>query len=110
MLFWDQCVDVLRESIFAYALVFNGNLGAGILAVTFLAKLALLPLAVRMVRAAQVQQRAMQRLQPQLDALRAQHKADRRRLAEDRDDQSEHQSPSAVSETLALLLRIQTRR
>jgi hypothetical protein len=37
---WDQAVDVLRESILAYAYVFNGNLGAGILTVTFVARLA----------------------------------------------------------------------
>lgn len=43
MMLWDQAVEVLRESIFAYAQLCNGNLGAGILAVTFLARLALLP-------------------------------------------------------------------
>ena len=34
MLLWNQIVDVLRESIFAYAQLFNGNVGAGILAVS----------------------------------------------------------------------------
>src|SRR6267143_687411 len=83
MLLWEQAVEVLRESIFAYALACNGNLGAGILAVTFLARLALLPLGIRMARAAAAQQRAMARLQPSLDALRKTHKSDSKRLAEE---------------------------
>lgn len=61
MLFWNQMIEVLRESIFAYAQACNGNLGAGILTVTFLARLALLPLGIRLARAAADQQRAMAR-------------------------------------------------
>ena len=80
---WNQVIEILRESIFAYTQACNGNLGAGILAVTFLARLALLPLALRMARAAADQQRAMARLQPALDALRASHKGNPKRLAEE---------------------------
>ncbi len=83
MLFWNQAIEILRESIFAYAQACNGNLGAGILAVTFLARLALLPLGIRIARAAANQQRAMARLQPALDALRKTHKNDSKRLAEE---------------------------
>jgi YidC/Oxa1 family membrane protein insertase len=83
MLFWDQAVEVLRESIFAYAQACNGNLGAGILVVTFLARLALLPLGIRVARAAAGQQRTMARLQPALDALRKSHKNDSKRLGEE---------------------------
>lgn len=80
---WNQVIEILRESIFAYTQACNGNLGAGILAVTFLARLALLPLAIRMARAAAEQQRAMARLQPALEALRASHKGNATRLAEE---------------------------
>lgn len=83
MLLWDQVVEILRESIFAYAQACNGNLGAGILAVTFLVRLALLPLGFRIARAAAEQQRAIARLQPALDALRKTHKSDSKRLAEE---------------------------
>jgi YidC/Oxa1 family membrane protein insertase len=83
MLFWHQAVEILRESIFAYAQACNGNLGAGILIVTFLARLALLPLGIGLARAAARQQRAMARLQPALDALRQAHKRDSKRLAEE---------------------------
>jgi len=54
--------------------VCHGNLGHGILIVTFLARLALLPLGIRLARAAQVQQRGMQRIRPQLEALRVKYK------------------------------------
>ena len=80
---WDQIVEVLRESVLAYAQVCNGNLGYGILIVTFLVRLALLPLTLRLTNAAQARQRAMQRIQPVLDALRRRHNGNPRRLAEE---------------------------
>ena len=80
---WNQVIEILRESIFAYTQACNGNLGAGILAVTFLARLALLPLAIRMARAAADQQRTLARLQPALEALRASYKGNPQRLAEE---------------------------
>ena len=61
-MFWDQVVEALRELILAYAQVCNGNLGYGILIVTFLVRRALLPLTLRLGRAAQAQQAAMQRI------------------------------------------------
>lgn len=83
MVLWSQAIEILRESIFAYAQACHGNLGLGILAVTFLARLALLPLGIRLARAAADQQRAMARLQPALESLRQTHKHDSRRLAEE---------------------------
>jgi len=80
---WDQLVDVLRDSMLAYGQMCNGNLGYGILIVTFLARLALVPLGIRFARRAQVQQLALQRIQPELAALRSKHKGDARRLAEE---------------------------
>ena len=83
MFFWDQAVDILRESIFAYAQLCHGNLGWGILIVTFLTKLALMPSAIRSAKAAQAHQQAMLRIQPRLDALRSTYKGDARRIAEE---------------------------
>jgi YidC/Oxa1 family membrane protein insertase len=80
---WDYASNLLRESIFAYAQVCNGNLGFGILIVTFLARLALLPLGIRLARAAQAHQRAVARLQPELDRIKARYKANPRRAAEE---------------------------
>jgi membrane protein insertase Oxa1/YidC/SpoIIIJ len=58
MPFWNEIVGVLRESIFAYAQACSGNLGGGILAVTFLLRLAFLPLGIYTARAAIQRQRA----------------------------------------------------
>ena len=80
---WDQIVDVLRESIFAYAQVFNGNLGAGILAVSFLGRLGLLPLGIHLARKARRQQQLMARLRPALDSIKAKYKSDPKRLADE---------------------------
>ena len=83
MMLWDQSVEVLRESILAYAQVCNGNLGYGILIVTFLARLALLPLGLRLAKVAEAHQRAMQKIQPELDALRRRYQRNPKRLAEE---------------------------
>jgi YidC/Oxa1 family membrane protein insertase len=78
---WSQVVYVLREAIFAYAQVTQGNLAYGIMAVTFLARLALFPLTLRLARGAAIQQEVMSRLKPELDAVRAACKDDPARLA-----------------------------
>jgi YidC/Oxa1 family membrane protein insertase len=80
---WSQVVEVIRESIFAYAQVSNGNLAYGIMAVTFLARLALFPLTLRLARAAAAQQETMRRVAPELDAARTRFKDDPVRLAEE---------------------------
>jgi YidC/Oxa1 family membrane protein insertase len=80
---WIQAVEVIRESIFAYAQVSNGNLAYGIMAVTFLARLALFPLTLRLARAAAAQQETMRRVAPELDAARTRFKDDPVRLAEE---------------------------
>jgi YidC/Oxa1 family membrane protein insertase len=81
MALWSEIVDVLREAIFAYAQMSNGNLAYGIMAVTFLARLALLPLTLRLARGAAIQQAVMLRLKPELDAVRARFRDDPAGLA-----------------------------
>src|SRR5262245_12687280 len=81
MAIWTEVVDVLREAMFAYAQMSHGNLAHGIMAVTFLARLALLPLTLRLARGAAIQQKAMHRLRPELDAVRARFKDDPPALA-----------------------------
>ena len=80
MVVWNQVVDVLREAIFAYAQACHGNIGYGIAAVTFLARLALFPLMVRIARASAAHQAVMTRLQPELDALKARYKGNPQKL------------------------------
>jgi YidC/Oxa1 family membrane protein insertase len=83
MAFWEQLVGVLREAIFAYTLTGHGNIGTGIAIVTLLARLALLPLAIRLARGAAAHQAAVRRIQPELDAIRTRFKNDPGRVAEE---------------------------
>lgn len=83
MTVWNQVVDVLREAIFAYASISNGNLGVGILAVSFLARMALFPLTLRLARLARIHQDRVGQIQPELDALRVRYAKDPRRMAEE---------------------------
>jgi YidC/Oxa1 family membrane protein insertase len=80
MFLWNQIVEVLRESIFAYAQACHGNLGYGIVAVTFLARLALFPVMLRIARASAAHQEVMARLQPELAALKLRFKGDAAKL------------------------------
>lgn len=83
MWLWNESIEVLRQSMLAYAQVCNGNLGYGILIVTFLARLALLPLGLRLATVVQAHQRAMQKIQPELEALRRKYQRNPARLAEE---------------------------
>jgi len=83
MALWEQLVGILREAIFAYTLNGHGNVGTGIAVVTLLARLALLPLAIRLARAASAHQAAVQRIQPELDAIRSRFKNDPVKVAEE---------------------------
>jgi len=83
MALWEQLVGILREAIFAYTLTGHGNIGAGIAIVTLLARLALLPLAIRLARSAAEHQAIVRRIQPELDAIRKRFKDDPRRVADE---------------------------
>jgi YidC/Oxa1 family membrane protein insertase len=83
MLLWSHTVDVIREAMFAYAQISNGNVAYGIMAVTFLARLALLPLTIRLATAAAAQQEAMRRVAPELEEVRKEFKKEPARLAEE---------------------------
>jgi len=108
MWLWTESIEVLRESMLAYAQVCNGNLGYGILIVTFLTRLALLPLGLRLAKVAQAHQRAMQKIQPELDALRRRYQSNPRRLAEEsrRVMTREGVSPISVGGCLGALIQV----
>jgi YidC/Oxa1 family membrane protein insertase len=82
MALWHEAVEVLRESMFAYAHATSGNLGAGILIVTVLARLAMFPLMLRIARAAARHQDRLRAIQPELDAIKARFTHDPVRAAE----------------------------
>jgi len=83
MTMWTETVEVLREAMFAYAHATNGNLGAGILTVTCLARLALFPLMLRLSRASAEHQRRVREIQPELDVIKTRFKGNPQRLAEE---------------------------
>lgn len=73
---WSGFVDLIRVTIFAAAHVCGGSLGAGIVCVSLVLRLALLPLTLRLARQARLQQTRLAALKPQIDALQRRHAAD----------------------------------
>ena len=82
MLDWSLVVDFVRALVFAMAHVFGNSVGSGILAVSVLARLALLPLTLRSARRVMAHQARMAELRPALERLRLRHGDDRAALAE----------------------------
>jgi len=76
MFLWTDAVDILRESMVAYAHATNGSLATGIVIVTVLARIAMFPLMVRIARASARHQDRVRAIQPQLDAVKARFKND----------------------------------
>jgi YidC/Oxa1 family membrane protein insertase len=73
---WAAFVELLRAAIFGAAHVCGGSLGAGILLVSALLRLALLPLTLRLARRAREQQVKLAALKPELDALQRRYATD----------------------------------
>ena len=66
---WTMFLDLLRVSLFALAHVCGGSLGGGLLLLSFIVRLALLPLTLRLAIRARDLERAKRRLQPKVEAL-----------------------------------------
>src|SRR5437763_7210954 len=81
MLFWSSVLELLRVALFALAHVCGGSLGGGILLLSFIVRLALLPLTLRLAIRAHEYQVIVKRLKPRLDALQSRHGANAARLA-----------------------------
>jgi YidC/Oxa1 family membrane protein insertase len=83
MLFWSPFLDLLRATLFALAHVCGGSLGGGIVVLSLIVRLALLPLTYRLALRAQEYHQALRRLKPQLDALQRRHASQPLRLAQE---------------------------
>ena len=81
MFFWSSFVDLLRVVLFAFAHVCGGSLGGGIVMLSLIVRLALLPLTLRLALRAREDQEAVRRLTPELEKLKKRHRNDRVRLA-----------------------------
>jgi YidC/Oxa1 family membrane protein insertase len=78
---WDTALELIRVSIFASAHSLGGSVGAGILAVSTLLRLALMPLSLRSARHARAQQAIVAKLAPEIVALKRRYGNDRQGLA-----------------------------
>jgi len=108
MFVWDQFVDLLRAAIFAYSQACGGSVGTGIVAVTLLVRLAMLPLTLRLARLSAAHQGAMRKLKPELDKLKSRFRDRPDRLAEEtrRLFQREGVSPLPVGGCAGMLVQV----
>ena len=77
---WAGFVELLRAAIFAAAHVCGGSLGGGIVLVSAGARLALLPLTLRLARRARDQQAKLAALLPEMEAMQRRYANDPLRL------------------------------
>jgi YidC/Oxa1 family membrane protein insertase len=70
---WTSFVELIRMSIFSAAHVCGGSLGAGIVTVSVIVRLALLPVTLHLARQARAQQAKLLELKPRLEALSRRH-------------------------------------
>ena len=82
MFFWSSFVDLLRLVLFALAHVCGGSLGGGIVMLSLIVRLALLPLTLRLAMRAREHQEAIRRIAPELARLQKRHAKDPARLAQ----------------------------
>lgn len=77
---WNSYVELIRACIFAAAHACGGSLGGGVLVVSFVLRLGLLPLTLRLARRARDQQRRLVLIQDKLKNLQRCHAKDPARL------------------------------
>ena len=77
---WVGFVDVLRATIFGAAHVCGGSLGTGIIVVSALVRIALLPLTLRLARRAREQQARLAAIATEIEALQRRHANDPGRM------------------------------
>ena len=78
---WSAAIDLVRALVFAAAHLCGNSLGGGILAVSLVARLALLPITLRAARRMMAHQASLTALAPEIKRLRLRHSGDRTALA-----------------------------
>ena len=78
---WAGFVELIRMVIFAAAHVCGGSLGAAIVAVSIVVRVAMLPLTLRLARQAREQQARLATLKPKVEALQRRYAGDPAKLA-----------------------------
>lgn len=77
---WDALVELVRATIFAGSHLLGASLGTSIIVISTLVRLAVLPLVLRSVRHARIQQAKLQELRPRLERLKQRYKSDPQRF------------------------------
>jgi len=77
---WTSLVELVRATIFTGSQLLGGSLGASVIVVSTLVRLAVLPLVLRSARQARAQQAKITSLQPALQRLKKRHGDDPQRL------------------------------
>jgi YidC/Oxa1 family membrane protein insertase len=80
MSLWLSFVDLLRVVLFAFAHVCGGSLGGGIIVLSLIVRLALLPFTLRLALRGREYSRVLETLKPRLDELQRRHANDPVRL------------------------------
>ena len=80
---WTLFVDLLGTLLFALSHVCGGSLGGGIVVLSLIVRLAMLPLTLRLAIRTREYQEVLKRLAPEIDALRKRHARDQTRLAKE---------------------------
>jgi YidC/Oxa1 family membrane protein insertase len=80
---WAEFVDLLFAGLVSVSTALGGSMGWAIAVVSVVVRLALLPLTLRLAYRGLETQRALRRLDPELQRVRAQFKKDQRRLIEE---------------------------
>jgi len=79
---WSGLIELVRALVFAASHVCGGSLGGGILVVSFLVRIALLPMTLRVAIRMRDHQARLASVKPELERLRRRYANDRAGLAE----------------------------
>lgn len=80
---WTGILDLLAAALFAISHLFAGSLGWAIFTVSLLARLAIMPLAIKLSERSRQQRNKILSIQPQLERIKRRYANDSTRLAEE---------------------------
>lgn len=78
---WNLFVGYLQIALFVLSNMYGGNISLAIITLSFIARLALLPLTLRLARRSQQQQMHLKEIQPELERLKKLHRNEPEKLS-----------------------------
>lgn len=79
---WSLFVGYLQAGLFVLAHMYGGNISLAIVTLSFMVRLALLPLTLRIARRSQQQQMRLKQIQPELERLKKRYRHDPEKLSQ----------------------------